>query len=125
MGVIWHKHHGIFHSKIAIDGKQTYLGNHHTVEEAFYSWLNRKRELAATLAEQETDPRIKSAIIAYYANFPIPDFSQYPTRAQLILEHGAPVWKVAEKKSTPKKVSQNALATEILEAALSRAKHSV
>lgn len=65
-------------------GKHVYLGLHNTVESAFHAWLEKKRELSYIVAADESDPRVKEAIINRYKNYPIPDFSQYPTLEEMI-----------------------------------------
>ena len=65
-------------------GKHVYLGLHATVESAFKAWLEKKRELSYIIAADESDPRVKEAIINRYKNYPIPDFSQYPTLEEMI-----------------------------------------
>lgn len=49
------------------------------VEDAFYWWLETKTNIAISLMENEQDKRISSAIISRYKNYPIPDFSNFPT----------------------------------------------
>lgn len=74
---------GRFIASITGGGKRRHLGSYSTVKEAFFAWLDAKQQASLTVADHETDPRIKPAVIARYANYPIPDFSQYPTLDQL------------------------------------------
>ena len=85
IGVCWHRGRKKFYAQCNDgSGKQVYLGLHMTVESAFHAWLEKKRELSYIIAADESDPRVKEAIINRYKNYPIPDFSQYPTLEEMI-----------------------------------------
>ena len=85
IGVYWGKNHKRLVSKCSDgSGKRIHLGYHITVKSAFYAWLEKRRELSYIVAADESDPRVKEAIINRYKNYPIPDFSQYPTLEEMI-----------------------------------------
>ncbi|MDX9668716.1 hypothetical protein [Pseudomonas sp. P8_250] len=96
IGVTWDRVHCVLRSATKVAGKRIHLGNHSTVEEAFYSWLNAKQGLAQIVADDEADPRIKPAIIARYENYPIPDFSQFATREELVGREAAQLLTASE-----------------------------
>lgn len=50
----------------AFNGKQTSLGVHDSVREAWKAWVTKKAELATILAQQETDARVAIALMNRY-----------------------------------------------------------
>jgi hypothetical protein len=84
IGVSWYDYVNKFRAQCSDGtGRTIYLGLHKTVESAFLVWLEKKRELSYIVAADESDPRVKEAIINRYKNYPIPDFSQYPTLEEI------------------------------------------
>lgn len=91
VGVTWYIATQKFVARVCAGGLKVHLGYYLTPEEAFHAWLKAKREFSLTIADDEPDPRVKPAIIARYANYPIPDFSQYPTREEMIARDNPPI----------------------------------
>lgn len=124
VGVYWSESGKIFRATIATPGGAQDLGSYTSPEEGFYRWLERKRELAQTVADDEADPRIKPVILARAKNYPIPDFSKYPTWEEQIAKgqsggkkRAPPKKKVIKQEQTP---LASTLAAKALNAALSR-----
>lgn len=123
-GIFWSTARQTFMTVIKVRNKGVYIGSYTSLEEAFDAWLNRKRELAMTVADNESDPRVKPAIIALAKNYPIPDFSAYPTWEELRAMRNAPVKERVPPttllKSQDKVILKSSLATKALNEALSR-----
>lgn len=68
MGVSFHKKTQKLRVRCSnpVTGKIEYLGSCDSPEEGHAAWLNRKKEIALMLAEQQENPVIKSALIDRY-----------------------------------------------------------
>lgn len=69
IGVHWSNKDKVFVAAVSMYGKQTYLGAFSTPEEAHQAWLDKKIEMAYTLASQQSDPRVAAALIDRYENY--------------------------------------------------------
>ena len=59
------KHGKRYQSGIRIDGKRKYLGLFDSIDEANQAWLTERRRLVELIVSQQTDNRIKEALINY------------------------------------------------------------
>lgn len=121
VGVYWSESGKIFKASIAAPGKPEYLGSYTSPEEAFYRWLERKRELALTVADNEADPRIKPVILERAKNYPIPDFSEYPTLEEQMAKGDSSGKRRAPPKKRASKPAQALLASSLAAKALNEA----
>lgn len=62
IGVSWHKMLKKYRARIAINGKQKYLGLFANPDDALAAWLNAKLEIANGYLASESNPRIRYAI---------------------------------------------------------------
>lgn len=70
IGVSYHRRDKTFRAECSdLHGKRLYLGNFQDPDDAHLAWLAKKRQLAALLAAQQSDPRISEALISRYANY--------------------------------------------------------
>lgn len=68
----------------SVNGKPKCVGTRRTIRAAFELWLECKQQEAQTVADNELDPRVKPAVIAYFDNYPAPDFKKHPKRVELV-----------------------------------------
>lgn len=62
IGVVQTSNSSTFMARISIDGKNKYLGNFPTPEEAHQAWKKAKHQQALVLAAQQTDHRVAQAL---------------------------------------------------------------
>jgi hypothetical protein len=71
IGVYWNENHKKYIARCQnpFSKKYEYLGRFDNPQEAHHAWLNKKKELAELLAEQQTDSRIALALRKRYDNY--------------------------------------------------------
>lgn len=79
----------------SVNGKPKCVGARRTIRAAFELWLECKQRDAQTIADNELDPRVKPAVIAYFDNYPAPDFKKHPKRVELV-RYGRNAYKLYE-----------------------------
>lgn len=66
IGVQWDKRKRNYRAKVSYFGKNKWLGNFKTVEEAYYAYRKAKFEIALEIASQQTNIKIAEALINRY-----------------------------------------------------------
>jgi hypothetical protein len=92
-GVTWNYRHRRFLVHVYEGGRSKYIGSHSELPEAFAAWLAYKQEHASTIACAESDSRVPPAVVNFYNNYPVPDFSLHPERHEFI-RYGMEAYKL-------------------------------